>query len=280
MPLLLPLLIGFLLSAAIGFVAYRRRSLSRSGVVGALLVGTLTFGIGGLTWAMVVVAFFVSSSVLTHYRADAKRHGAIELAKGGQRDLTQVLANGGVAVLLALAAALWHDRYSTIILAAFVGAMATVTADTWATEIGMGSKTPPRLITTRQVARRGESGGVTLLGFIASATGAWCIGSVVVLGEWIVSWWGGNVQQVWLGLPFVALIAGMLGSVSDSLLGATAQALYYCAPDDKYTESPIHSCGRPAMRVRGWDWINNDMVNFLASVIGAIVGGMLGWLAA
>jgi uncharacterized protein (TIGR00297 family) len=272
------LLIGFLLSAAIACVAYRRRSLSRSGAIGALLVGTLTFGIGGLTWAMVVVAFFVSSSVLTHYHADTKRHGAIDLAKGGPRDFAQVVANGGVAVGLAVLQ--WSlPSASHLIFAAFIGAMATVTADTWATEIGMLSQTPPRLITNGQVARAGESGGVTLLGCVASATGALCIGSVAALGELIVSWWGGGTPPMGLGLPCVAFVAGLIGSVSDSWLGATAQALYYCAPDGKYTESPIHSCGRHAIRVRGWDWINNDRVNFLASLIGALVGGILGWAA-
>jgi uncharacterized membrane protein len=60
----LSLLVGFVISFLIGAVAYRRRSLSRGGVAGAVVVGTLTFGLGGLTWAIVVVFFFASSSPL------------------------------------------------------------------------------------------------------------------------------------------------------------------------------------------------------------------------
>src|SRR4051812_6874375 len=126
----MPLLItqaamGLLISIGIGVVAYRRHWLSRGGVLGAVLVGTLTFGLGGLSWAMVVVAFFVSSSLLTHYRANEKHAAAAEFDKGGRRDLLQVLANGGVAICLAVAT-LFFPQASHILFAAFVGAMATV----------------------------------------------------------------------------------------------------------------------------------------------------------
>ena len=69
-------LAGLVISLGIGAIAYRRRWLTQGGVFGAVLIGTLTFGLGGLSWAMVVVAFFVSSSLLTHYRS-AEKHEPI-----------------------------------------------------------------------------------------------------------------------------------------------------------------------------------------------------------
>jgi uncharacterized membrane protein len=61
----------------------------------------------------------------------------------------------------------------------------------------------------------------------------------------------------------------------DSLLGATIQAIYYCPLCHKETERhPLHTCGTSTSQRRGWYWLNNDLVNFLASVVGA--GSALG----
>ena len=269
-PTVIQLFIGFTLSLLIGWIAYRRRSLNRSGVLGAVIVGATTFGLGGLSWAMVVVAFFVTSSWLTHYRIDQKREAAAEFAKaGGSRDFAQVMANGGAAVLLAIAGAFWAP-FASLTFAAFIGAMATATADTWATELGLLSREKPRLITTWQETRAGENGAVSALGLTAAATGALFIGSVALLGSFVEGLFGDAMVRAPTWMPTTALIAGWLGSVVDSLLGATLQAAYYCAPDDKYTEKPVHSCGRPAIHVRGLGWMNNDAVNFLSSVAGAV----------
>ena len=273
------LVLGFVISALIGAAAYGRQSLTAGGVAGAVIVGTLTFGLGGLSWAMVMVAFFVSSSMLTHYRSALKRRASAEFAKGGRRDFVQVAANGGAAVLLAVAAALLPE-WSLLIFAAFVGAMAAVTADTWATELGLLSTDKPRLVTTWQRVRVGESGAVTTLGLVAAATGALFVGSIALLGRFVEGFFTDVFARSLLWLPTTALIAGWLGSVADSLLGATLQALYYCASDDKYTEQPIHSCGRPAILTRGLGWLDNDAVNFLASLAGAILGAAVYLLVA
>lgn len=95
---LLPRLgLGLLLSAAIGLLAFRHNSLTSSGVAGAMLVGTLIFGFGGWTWGLTLIAFFVSSSLLSHYRQADKLAVAEKFAKGERHDLGQVLANGGAA---------------------------------------------------------------------------------------------------------------------------------------------------------------------------------------
>src|SRR5215216_5787680 len=94
---------GIILSAAIGAVAYRRGSLTRSGWLGAIITGTLTFGFGGWTWGLALIAFFLSSSALSHFRQARKQALAGEkFEKGGRRDLAQTLANGGVGAALAL----------------------------------------------------------------------------------------------------------------------------------------------------------------------------------
>ncbi len=265
---LLPLVVGLVLSTSISLLAFRRRALTASGVVAAIAVGTITFAFGGWTWGLVLVAFFASSSALSQYRRADKRGLAEEFGKGARRDLGQVLANGGLPALLAL---LYHAVPAPVLLAAFLGAMATVTADTWGTEIGVLSPMPPRLITTGRRVPRGTSGGVTLLGTAASTLGALFMGLVGYSAECFDAMLtvGDPLPLSWI-VP-TALVSGLLGSLFDSLLGATVQGIFYCARCQTETEKEVHGCGLRTSHLRGWRWLNNDAVNFFSSVCGALV---------
>jgi uncharacterized protein (TIGR00297 family) len=258
-------LLGVILAFLIAALAYRRGSLSTSGAVGAVIVGTLIFAIGGLSWATLLITFFVTSSALSHYQERTKEPLAEKFQKGHRRDLGQVWANGGWGALLALAYAFVPQP---ILFVAFVGAMATVNADTWATELGVLSKTAPRLITTGRVVAVGTSGGVTSFGTFVAFCGALLIGTLafaarIEIGDWRL-------------IP-IGTVAGLIGSLFDSLLGATVQAIYYCDFDQKETESAIHRCGRATRLLRGWRWLDNDWVNFISSVVGAALAAGL-WL--
>jgi uncharacterized protein (TIGR00297 family) len=268
--------LGIVLSGLIALVAYRRGSLSRSGVAGALLVGTAIFGFGGWVWGTLLVIFFVLSSLLSHYKETAKAGLAEKFDKGQRRDLGQTLANGGAGALLALAYRLHPDPAW---LAAFVGAMATVNADTWATELGVLSRRPPRLITTWQTVERGTSGGVSGLGTLATLAGALTIGLAALGGLALDGLFGGPGLALagWALLP-AALLGGLAGSLFDSLLGATVQAIYYSARRHKETEKRIDPDGSPNTRRRGWRWLNNDGVNFVSSLAGALVGVAVWWV--
>ena len=83
---------------------------------------------------------------------------------------------------------------------------------------------------------------------------------------------------LWLGL---GLFGPGRGAVQfDSLLGATVQTIYTCPVCHKETEKRLHTCGTPTERLRGWAWLNNDLVNFSASLVGALVGAGVWLLAA
>lgn len=251
------LLFGVFFSAIISAAAYLRGSLSASGVFGGVLLGTVVYTGGGLPWAILLVAFFVSSSLLSHYKARIKEPLAEKFQKGHRRDLGQVLANGGAAGIAALAYAFTPQQ---IYLIAFVGALATVTADTWATELGVLSVRPPRMITTGRIAAAGTSGAITLLGTSVALAGALFIGITAAVT---------NGQAFSLTTLLICGGAGLLGSLFDSLLGATVQATYFCDVDQTETESSLHRCGRATRLVRGWRWLDNDWVNFISSVVGA-----------
>lgn len=264
-------LAGLLLSAAVAAVGYRRESLSRSGVVGALITGTALFGLGGWDWGLLLLTFFISSSLLSHYRARDKMELAEKFAKGQRRDLGQALANAGVAVVLVIVR-LFYDH--PLLYVGCAGTMAAVNADTWATELGVLSRRPPRLITTGRPVEVGASGGITLLGTGAGLAGAGLIGIVGAAAASVA----GEGAAVSLTVLLGALLAGLAGSLIDSLLGATLQAIYWCDRCQKETERRVHRCGAETRRVRGLAWLGNDWVNFLASGVGAGVAMGLGRL--
>lgn len=255
------LLIGLLLSALIGYLGYRREALTGSGWLGAVITGTSIFGFGGLNLGLLLIAFFVSSSLLTRYRRSAKSVAADAFAKSGPRDLGQALANAGAASLAAILFALSGE--SPLPLAAFIGAMAEANADTWATELGILAKQKPRLITTGRTVAPGTSGGVTWLGSASALGAAALIGGLAALfrGDWRL-------------LPIGAL-AGLVGSFFDSLLGATVQGIYFSDRRGKETEKPIDPDGNPNRRLRGWPWMNNDVVNLLSTLVGALAAMIL-----
>jgi uncharacterized protein (TIGR00297 family) len=264
--------LGLAFSIAIGGMAYWRRSLSASGWLGAVIVGTLTFGFGGWAWGLTLIAFFVSSSALSHYKEGLKeRRAAEKFDKGGRRDLGQTLANGGLGALCAVAYALLGQPIA--LLAAYAGLMATVTADTWATELGVLSPHKPRLITSGRTVEPGTSGGVTIAGTSAAAAGALLIGLIF----WALLAAGGGPGGWWV-IP-AALLGGLGGAMIDSFLGATVQAIY-AYPDGRETERRVARDGRPTRFLRGWAWLTNDMVNLLSSVAGALIavgaGALLG----
>lgn len=266
-------LIGLLLAVAIAFVAYRRGSLSRSGALGAVLIGATIFGLGGWAWGVLLVVFFVSSSALSHYKEQRKAALAEKFSKGHRRDIWQTFANGGAGALCALGGALWP---SPLWWAAFVGALATVTADTWATELGVLAKGAPRLITTGRPVEVGTSGAITLPGTGAALAGAALIGLVAALFDVAA---GPSLFLSFL-LFLIAAVSGLTGSLVDSLMGATVQAIYFCERCGKETERhPAHSCGQPTRLARGLRWLDNDWVNALSSVAGAALAAALFALA-
>jgi uncharacterized protein (TIGR00297 family) len=259
-------------SGAVAGVALWRGLLDAGGAAGAVVTGTVITSAGGWDWAATLVYFFASSSALS--RAFAGRKRAIErekFAKGGRRDLWQVAANGGVATALALARATpWASKRRSLVAAAFVGALATANADTWATEIGMLNQRPPRLITTGRAVPAGTSGGVTALGMGATIAGALSLSEFfVVAGR--LPWRERHPASPWAILTAGAL-GGIAGSLVDSVLGAAWQAVYRCPRCGVETEQRVHHCGATAELARGLRWLDNDAVNALSTAAGALVG--------
>ena len=278
-PLVIRLGIGIVLSGLIGALAYWRNSLTASGAVGAVIVGTAIFGFGGLIWGLLLIVFFISSSALSRFREAEKEVVAQTFAKGGKRDLWQALANAGAGSLFSVATLLTDLAGDQVLFAAFLGAMATVNADTWATEIGVLARKQPRMITTGESVDAGTSGGVTSLGTLATLAGALLIGIVAALLSLAHQNLNGDpyvvpFSEFWGTMLLVAAAGGLTGSLLDSFLGATVQAMYYSSSRDKETEKRIDPNGDANEHIRGWAWLDNDVVNFISSLAGAGVAAL------
>ncbi|HYO51930.1 DUF92 domain-containing protein [Archangium sp.] len=248
--------VAAVVALGIGVAAWARGSLSPSGVLGAILVGTPVFGLAGPVGAAALLGFFISSSVLSKAFRARKADVEEEYAKTGTRDLGQALANGGVAALAAVLLAVTGDaRYSL----AMLGALVAANADTWATELGVLSRSPPRLITTLRQVPPGTSGAVSGVGLLAATAGAAFVGLVAVLAG-----------ARWTLIPWLVL-AGVAGSLVDSILGATVQDVRWCDACARETERRVHRCGRPARSLRGFSWLGNDTVNVVATAAGALL---------
>jgi uncharacterized protein (TIGR00297 family) len=255
------LLLGAIVAGAIAFAAWRAHALTPGGALAATAVGAFTYASGTFGFTLVLLAFFIPSVALSKL-GKARKRKLVDIGKGGARDAWQVLANGGVATLCAVAFALTHEpRWAW----AFAGAYSAATADTWATEVGTLARHQPRSIFTLRPIATGLSGGITLPGTLAEIAGAAWIAAVAVPAVTIAA-------GVVTGKAVLAtLLAGVIGATADSVLGASVQELRRCDACGRTCETDPHICGTPTRLVRGVAGVSNDLVNLLATASGAVI---------
>jgi uncharacterized protein (TIGR00297 family) len=256
-------LIGFVLAAFLALAARRAGALSPSGAWGALVVGTVACA-AGWGWSAVLLAFFVSSSLLSRWkRATKERASRSIVEKGGERDAWQVMANGGVFTLAALGAVASPSGWWAL---AGLGALAAATADTWATEIGTAVGGMPRSVVGWRSVPMGTSGAVSAAGLAASVAAALFFGTVV--------WVAGFARE----LVAPVTVAGVAGALVDTVAGATIQERRLCPACGTETERRIHDCGTESAYHLGLAGFDNDIVNLTSSVAGAGIAILFGRL--
>lgn len=174
------------------------------------------------------------------------------------------------------ALALLGDRLTL----AYVAFFACCAGDTWASELGILSKPPPRLIVKPwKEVPPGTNGGVSLVGLGASAAGGALMGmvhgllvpggiaSVLPFGPSALSAASSTQFARELAvLTLVGFLGGFGGSLVDSLLGATVQATYY----DDERKKIVKRAGPTASKVGGWGFLSNEMVNVVSTALTAM----------
>ncbi|WP_240620245.1 DUF92 domain-containing protein [Peribacillus acanthi] len=236
---------------------YYVKSLSFSGAFATFVVGCFTAV--GFQWRGLFLLgfFFASSSLWSKFKQQQKKHVESKLEKSDRRDHVQVFANGGLAAFSGL---LYHFSGEDIWLFSLIISIAAANSDTWASEVGVLSKETPIHVLTWKKVDKGTSGAISALGTTFSLLGSAFIG---ILAAYL---WGLSVYKVTLIITF-----GFLGSVVDTILGATMQEVYQCPNCDLKTEKRMH-CGRATQFIKGIKNLDNDKVNFLSLLIVVLLG--------
>lgn len=262
------LLLSAALAGGIAALAGILRLLTFSGALAAFAIGFFVFGLGGFPFAVPLLVFFFTSSILSYVGRRKKSAGTD--AKGPRRDAFQVLANGGIPALLAIRYAVSPDTRNSMLL--YLAAVAAVNADTWATEIGGLLPGRPRLLSNFKRVPHGTSGAISIGGTLAAAAGA-----AVIVAAGFLAWPAATSTLLWK--PDMAEIlaigwAAFMASYLDSLLGATVQEKFCCNHCGLETESARH-CDAPAERIGGIRFITNDAINLATSAAGVIFAWLL-----
>ncbi|KAL9184454.1 hypothetical protein ACHAXT_002540 [Thalassiosira profunda] len=283
---------GLALARTISKRGLQKQSLSKSGALSAFIVASLSLS---TSWrnGITLLAFYWTSSKLT--RVGSKIKGKLEegATEGGERGAMQVLACSLIAVVCACIRRVFVGRDGPLFLGgllgdqltlAYVAFFACCAGDTWASELGVLSKSYPRLVIKPwKEVPPGTNGGVSLVGLGASAAGGTLMG--LMHGLFVP---GGiasllpappspfsaisvvQFRREVLVLGAVGFLGGLGGSLLDSLLGATVQATYY----DDEAKKIAKKAGSTASKVGGWAFLSNEMVNVVSTALSALFAAM------
>jgi uncharacterized protein (TIGR00297 family) len=212
----------------IGLITYTRKALDLLGSIFMIIMGVIIIIAphAGVKWLFLIFIFLILGLIFTKYKHEYKKKiGVYE----GTRTIKNVVSNGIVAFVMAA-----FGNY-----AGFIGSIATATADTMASEVGV--VTTPRLITNFRKVAPGTDGGISILGTAAGILGAALIGlSAYILG----------IYPELVRTMEIAIVAGTFGCFVDSILGAVLESK---------------------------DYLSNEHVNLIATLTGALIGNIMVW---
>jgi uncharacterized protein (TIGR00297 family) len=252
------MVIAVVLGVGIGILSLYFNFLAVSGSVATFLLAAIIYGVGGWKWTTPILTFFIASSLLSKFGKAHKKRFEIIFDKTDKRDAGQVAANGGTAGLIIILSSFFPDN--TELYFCYVASVAAVTADTWGTEIGTLWKGKPRSLVSFKKVEPGTSGGVSIQGTLGAIFGALIVTfSAVILDP-------SNFSPRMIGM---IVFAGMTGSLMDSFLGGTVQAQYQTTKG-KITEKTAIN-GVQTTLVRGIRWFDNDAVNWICGITGALI---------
>ena len=230
------MIVALILLAGVVFSLVRKKLTVAGALTGALLGYILYIG-GGYAGLAMMTIFFVLGTAATSWKKSEKR--ALKPDEGAEQTRTagQVLANAGAAGMAAMGAWLIPSRADLFQLM-IAGAFASATADTLSSELGMVYGRRFFNIVTWRPDRKGLDGVVSMEGLLIGVAGSLVIAGVYAIG----------VRRFGMKETAVILIAGTIGNLCDSVLGAV-------------------------MERKGF--LSNDAVNFFNTLTAALVAGLL-----
>jgi uncharacterized protein (TIGR00297 family) len=274
----------------IGALAYKAHFVDISGLVAAFVVGFTIWYTGGPASFVIILFFFMSAGVATKYKYKAKMKKNVAQEGKGKRSWVNVFGSGIIPMMFSMAmyiAALVPELAASgwpfFLFGGYVGSVATTSADTLASEIGVFSKSKPRLITNlRRKVPSGTIGAVSLLGQGVAVAAGLFIGVIALVFALLTpTWIPGLVVAdtiVWdyvLFLVPLSVLTAFIGCNIDSLLGAVFQNRFVCEICGAVTDKEFH-CDYETKYVGGFKSFTNMHVNLGSSGLGATLGIVLG----
>ncbi|KAM8971970.1 transmembrane protein 19 [Pelodytes ibericus] len=255
----------------------KKKSLDSSGALGGLIIGFILV-VANYSFFSSLLVFFFTSSKLTKWRGEIKKRFDSEYKEGGQRNWLQVFCNGGVPAELALLYMIekgpgeipidFSKEYTASWMClSLLGALACSAGDTWASEIAPAlSKRSPRLITTWEKVPIGTNGGVTPIGLISSLFGGMSVGVAYFVTQLLLVADLDIAAPQWPIIIYGAM-AGLVGSVIDSYLGAIMQYSGYEENTGKIVNHPT----KDSKLISGKPILDNNAVNLFSSILVALL---------
>lgn len=228
------ILFGLLFAIIVAFIAFFGNWITLDATKAVIIFGTLIFGLGGWPLALAVLTFFITSNLLTRWNRVHRDAGSDIHSRKSEsskrRDGYQIWANG---FWIAIFCILWYLTDSNVFMAATFTALASATADTWATEVGTMNPGKTVKINSFQPVRPGSDGGVSIKGTLASAIGALTIAGFIFTTSTLYP------VQIFI----IVFFLGFIGSVIDSYFGAliTDYKIRLKAPADFSGNSLMYS---------------------------------------
>jgi uncharacterized protein (TIGR00297 family) len=219
-----------------------KKLLTPAGTVHAWVLGVLIWGCLGWQGYAVVMFYFLVGSGITRVGMAEKQAAGIAEKRDGARGPENVWGSaltGTFCALGVLGTGYWgQGELIPVLILGYVASLSTKLSDTCASEIGKAYGKSTFLITTLKPVPRGTEGAVSLEGTIAGILGSIAL-AAVALGLGMINFWG----------FLCTIIAAFVATNIESVIGATVQ-----------TKFP---------------WLTNEIVNFINTLIGAIVAMIL-----
>jgi uncharacterized protein (TIGR00297 family) len=223
--------------AAIAWIA-PKKLLTSAGLIHAWALGVILWGTLGWQGYLVMMVYFLVGSAVTRIGMAEKEAAGIAEKRSGARGPENVWGSALTGTLCALAA-FALDRTDTLrefiplLLLGYVASVSTKLSDTCASEVGKAYGQRTFLITTLQPVARGTEGAVSLEGTLA--------GIVASIAIALVAW---AVRLIDLSGVLLCVIAAFVATNLESVIGATLQSRF--------------------------NWLTNEVVNILNTLIGAV----------
>ncbi len=214
-----------------GALSFYLKKLDVLGAMSGVVLAFVLWASGGRESLFAMLLFFVAGTTATSWKKHTKSMAGLAQENEGARSISNVLANGGIPLLLALLVLVFpegKDAFQTMIASCF----AVACSDTLSSELGnVYGKNHFNIINFKR-ATKGKDGVVSMFGFAVGLVGSF----IIALGSYPFN---PDIQHF-----IIIFVCGFFGNITDSFLGATLQ--------DK-------------------GYLNNHQVNLLATLSGALL---------